>query len=45
MLRVEGLSLVRAATILGTSVTAVKLRVHRAVVALRAVVREAGETS
>ena len=44
MFRLEGLSLVRSAAVLGTSVTAVKLRVHRAVVALRAVVREGGET-
>jgi len=44
MLRLEDLSLVRAAAVLGTSVTAVKLRVHRAVVALRAVVRDADET-
>jgi RNA polymerase sigma-70 factor (ECF subfamily) len=40
LLRQEGLSLKRAAAILGTSVTAVKLRAHRASVALRAVVRE-----
>ena len=39
----EGLSLKRAAEVLGTSVTAVKLRAHRAFVALRAVLREAGE--
>jgi len=43
MLRLEGSSLEGAARVLGTSVTAVKLRVHRAVVALRAAVREAGE--
>jgi len=41
LLRQEGLSLKRAAEVLGTSVTAVKLRVHRASVALRAVLREA----
>ncbi len=45
LLRQEGLSLKRAATVLGTSVTAVKLRAHRAYVALRAVLREAGEAS
>jgi RNA polymerase sigma-70 factor (ECF subfamily) len=44
MLRVEGASLQSAAAVLGTSVTAVKLRVHRAVVALRAALRELGET-
>lgn len=43
MLRLEGSSLESAASALGTSVTAVKLRVHRAVVALRAALRE-GET-
>lgn len=41
LLRQEGLSLKRAAEVLGTSVTAVKLRAHRASVALRAVLREA----
>jgi RNA polymerase sigma-70 factor, ECF subfamily len=41
LLRQEGLSLKRAAEILGTSVTAVKLRAHRASVALRALLREA----
>jgi RNA polymerase sigma-70 factor (ECF subfamily) len=41
LLRQEGLSLKRAAEVLGTSVTAVKLRAHRASVALRAVFREA----
>jgi RNA polymerase sigma-70 factor, ECF subfamily len=41
----EGLSLKKAAETLGTSVTAVKLRAHRAYVALRAVLREAGEPS
>jgi len=40
LLRDEGLSLKRAAAALGTSVTAVKLRAHRASVALRTVVRE-----
>jgi len=45
LLRLEGVSLARAAAVLGTSVTAVKLRVHRAVVALRAVVRETGGAS
>jgi RNA polymerase sigma-70 factor (ECF subfamily) len=43
LLRQEGLSLKRAAEVLGTSVTAVKLRVHRASVALRAALREAEE--
>ena len=41
LLRQEGLSLKRAAEVLGTSVTAVKLRAHRASMALRAVLREA----
>jgi RNA polymerase sigma-70 factor (ECF subfamily) len=41
LLRQDGLSLKRAAEVLGTSVTAVKLRAHRASVALRAVLREA----
>ena len=45
MLRVEGRSLEGAAGVLGTSVTAVKLRVHRAVTALRAALREAGGLS
>ena len=45
LLQQEGLSLKKAAEALGTSVTAVKLRAHRAYVALRAVLREAGETS
>jgi RNA polymerase sigma-70 factor (ECF subfamily) len=45
LLRQEGLSLKRAATVLGTSVTAVKLRAHRAYVALRAVLRDAEEAS
>ena len=43
LLRQEGLSLKRAAELLGTSVTAVKLRAHRASVALRAVLREMEE--
>jgi RNA polymerase sigma-70 factor, ECF subfamily len=42
LLQQEGLSLKKAAEVLGTSVTAVKLRAHRAYAALRAVVREAG---
>ena len=42
LLQQEGLSLKSAAEVLGTSVTAVKLRAHRAYVALRAVLREAG---
>ena len=45
LLQQEGLSLKRAATVLGTSVTAVKLRAHRAYVALRAVLRDAEQTS
>jgi RNA polymerase sigma-70 factor (ECF subfamily) len=45
LLKQEGLSLKGAAEVLGTSVTAVKLRAHRAYEALRAVIREAGETS
>ena len=45
LLQQEGLSLKGAAEVLGTSVTAVKLRAHRAYVALRAVLREAGEPS
>ncbi len=43
LLQQEGLSLKGAAEVLGTSVTAVKLRAHRAYAALRAVLREAGE--
>jgi RNA polymerase sigma-70 factor, ECF subfamily len=43
LLRQEGLSLKRAAEVLGTSVSAVKLRAHRASVALRAVLRDAEE--
>jgi RNA polymerase sigma-70 factor (ECF subfamily) len=38
----QGLSLVEAAQVLGTTVTAVKLRTHRAVEALRAVLLEHG---
>lgn len=45
LLQQEGLSLKVAAEVLGTSVTAVKLRAHRAYQALRAVLREAGEVS
>ena len=41
LLRHEGLSLKRAAEVLGTTVSAVKLRAHRASVALRAVLRDA----
>jgi RNA polymerase sigma-70 factor (ECF subfamily) len=40
LIRQDGLSLKRAAEVLGISVTAVKLRAHRASVALRAVLRE-----
>jgi RNA polymerase sigma-70 factor (ECF subfamily) len=43
LLRQEGLSLKRAAEVLGTTVSAVKLRAHRASVALRAALREAQE--
>jgi RNA polymerase sigma-70 factor (ECF subfamily) len=42
LVKQEGLSLKRAAEVLGTSVTAVKLRTHRAYKALRAVLREEG---
>jgi RNA polymerase sigma-70 factor (ECF subfamily) len=42
LVKQEGLSLKSAAEVLGTSVTAVKLRTHRAYQALRAVLREAG---
>lgn len=45
LLQQDGLSLKSAAEVLGTSVTAVKLRAHRAYVALRAVLREGGEPS
>jgi RNA polymerase sigma-70 factor, ECF subfamily len=45
LLRQEGLSLKRAAELLGTTVSAVKLRAHRASVALRAVLREMEETA
>jgi len=43
LLRQDGLSLKRAAEVLGTTVSAVKLRAHRASVALRAALREAEE--
>jgi len=45
LLQQEGLTLKGAAEVLGTSVTAVKLRAHRAYAALRAVLRETGEAS
>ena len=45
LVKQEGLSLKRAADLLGTSVTAVKLRTHRAYVALRGVLREEGGVS
>jgi RNA polymerase sigma-70 factor, ECF subfamily len=45
LLQQEGFSLKEAAEVLGTSVTAVKLRAHRAYEALRAVLREAGEAT
>lgn len=40
LLKEDGLSLVEAAAVLGTTVTAVKLRAHRAYEALRAVLRD-----
>lgn len=40
LVKLEGLSLKGAAHVLGTSVTAVKLRTHRAYVALRSALRE-----
>lgn len=42
LVKQEGLSLKGAAEVLGTSVTSVKLRTHRAYKALRAVLREEG---
>jgi RNA polymerase sigma-70 factor (ECF subfamily) len=42
LVKQDGLSLKRAAEVLGTSVSAVKLRTHRAYQALRAVLREEG---
>ena len=42
LVKLEGLSLKKAAQVLGTSVAAVKLRTHRACQALRAVLREEG---
>ena len=45
LVKQEGLSLKRAAEVLGTSVTAVKLRTHRAYQALRAVLREEGSAA
>lgn len=45
LLHQDGLSLKKAAEVLGTSVTAVKMRAHRAYLALRAVLREAGQAS
>ena len=42
LVKQEGLSLKKAAQVLGTTVTAVKLRTHRACQALRAAVREEG---
>ncbi len=45
LLQQDGLSLKGAAEVLGTSVSAVKLRAHRAYAALRAVLREAGDAS
>ena len=43
LIKNEGLSLVQAAAVLGTTVTAVKLRVHRAYLALRASLGDAIE--
>jgi RNA polymerase sigma-70 factor (ECF subfamily) len=40
LVKQEGVSLRQAAELLGTSVTAIKLRTHRAYQALRAVLRE-----
>ena len=45
LLHQDGLSLRGAAEILGTSVTAVKMRAHRACLALRAALRDAGDAS
>ena len=45
LLQQEGLSLKGAAEVLGTSVSAVKLRAHRAYQALRAVLGEKGEAT
>lgn len=44
LVKLEGLSLKGAAQVLGTSVTAVKLRTHRAYVALRSALREEVES-
>jgi RNA polymerase sigma-70 factor, ECF subfamily len=44
LLQQDGLSVKKAAEVLGTSVGAVKLRAHRAYKALRAVLRESGGT-
>ncbi len=45
LVKFEGLSLEQAAQVLGTSVTAIKLRVHRAYGALRGSTRRANERS
>jgi RNA polymerase sigma-70 factor (ECF subfamily) len=45
LIKREGLSMAEAASILGTSVTAVKLRAHRAYVALRAALGDVVEDS
>jgi len=45
LVKQEGVSLKRAAELLGTSVTAIKLRTHRAYQALRAVLREEGDAA
>ena len=45
LLQQEGLSLKGAAELLGTSVTAVKMRAHRAYLVLRTALRDAGEPS
>jgi RNA polymerase sigma-70 factor (ECF subfamily) len=43
LVKAEGLSLKEAAQVLGTTVTAIKLRAHRAYVALRAVLGDAAD--
>jgi RNA polymerase sigma-70 factor (ECF subfamily) len=45
LVKQDGLSLKRAAELLGTSITAVKLRTHRAYQALRAALREEGDAA
>jgi RNA polymerase sigma-70 factor (ECF subfamily) len=43
LVKTAGLSHAQAATVAGTSVTGIKLRVHRAYVALRAALDQAGD--